>query len=78
MTITSPLSSSASTSDWISPATIFLPLPASPASSWALYRARLKVLFQGADVSVLLAFWLFGTATSLFLPCCTICSGLND
>jgi battenin len=37
-----------------------LPLPGSPASSWALYRARFRAVFQGADASVLVAFWLFG------------------
>ncbi|KXX83303.1 Protein BTN1 [Madurella mycetomatis] len=37
-----------------------LPLPGSPSSSWALYRARLAGIFHGADTSVLLAFWLFG------------------
>ncbi|OTB04547.1 hypothetical protein M426DRAFT_58371 [Hypoxylon sp. CI-4A] len=37
-----------------------LPLPGSPSSSWALYRARLASIFQNADTSVLVAFWLFG------------------
>ncbi|KAI0846518.1 Batten's disease protein Cln3 [Daldinia vernicosa] len=37
-----------------------LPIPGSPASSWALYRARLASIFQNADTSVLAAFWLFG------------------
>ncbi|RDW75738.1 hypothetical protein BP5796_06559 [Coleophoma crateriformis] len=37
-----------------------LPLPGSPGSSWAMYQARFKALFQGADASVLVAFWLFG------------------
>ncbi|RFU28238.1 hypothetical protein B7463_g8111, partial [Scytalidium lignicola] len=37
-----------------------LPLPGSPGSSWAIYKARLKAVFQGADSSVLIAFWLFG------------------
>ena len=46
-----------------------LPLPGSPGSSWALYKARLKGLFQGADSSVLVAFWLFGqfiSSSSIF------------
>ncbi|KAH7407219.1 batten's disease protein Cln3 [Cadophora sp. MPI-SDFR-AT-0126] len=37
-----------------------LPLPGSPGSSWAVYKARLGALFQGADTSVVVAFWLFG------------------
>ncbi|KAI1652861.1 Batten's disease protein Cln3 [Daldinia decipiens] len=37
-----------------------LPMPGSPSSSWALYRARLASIFQNADTSVLTAFWLFG------------------
>ena len=37
-----------------------LPLPGSPASSWAMYRARLAAIFSGADPRVCLAFWLFG------------------
>ncbi|KAJ5037912.1 uncharacterized protein L3040_006788 [Drepanopeziza brunnea f. sp. 'multigermtubi'] len=37
-----------------------LPLPGSPGSSWAMYRSRLTALFQGADASVAVAFWLFG------------------
>ncbi|KAF5869719.1 putative golgi integral membrane protein [Botrytis fragariae] len=37
-----------------------LPLPGSPGSSWAMYRARLAAIFHGADTSVLIAFWLFG------------------
>lgn len=35
-------------------------MPGSPASSWAVYRARLKALFDGADARVCAAFWLFG------------------
>ncbi|OTA90090.1 hypothetical protein M434DRAFT_398251 [Hypoxylon sp. CO27-5] len=35
-------------------------MPGSPSSSWALYRARLASIFQNADTSVLVAFWLFG------------------
>ncbi|KAI1453144.1 BTN1 protein [Annulohypoxylon moriforme] len=37
-----------------------LPMPGSPSSSWAIYRARLASVFQNADTSVLVAFWLFG------------------
>ncbi|KAH6870701.1 batten's disease protein Cln3 [Alternaria rosae] len=37
-----------------------LPMPGSPASSWAVYRARLKAIFHGADPRVCAAFWLFG------------------
>ncbi|EDN94787.1 hypothetical protein SS1G_10662 [Sclerotinia sclerotiorum 1980 UF-70] len=39
---------------------IAFPLPGSPGSSWAMYRARFKAIFHGADTSVLMAFWLFG------------------
>ncbi|KAI0880177.1 BTN1 protein [Annulohypoxylon maeteangense] len=37
-----------------------LPIPGSPSSSWAIYRARFASVFQNADTSVLVAFWLFG------------------
>lgn len=37
-----------------------LPLPGAPASSWAMYRARLKAAVDGADARVCIAFWLFG------------------
>lgn len=37
-----------------------LPLPGSPASSWAMYRARLAAIFRGAEPRVCSAFWLFG------------------
>ncbi|KAG9240555.1 CLN3 protein-domain-containing protein [Calycina marina] len=37
-----------------------LPLPGTPGSSWAAYKARFSNLFQGANSSVLVAFWLFG------------------
>lgn len=37
-----------------------LPLPGTPGSSWAVYKARFKAIFHGADTSVLVAFWLFG------------------
>ncbi|RII09003.1 hypothetical protein CUC08_Gglean007402 [Alternaria sp. MG1] len=37
-----------------------LPMPGSPASSWVVYRARLKAVFHGADPRVCAAFWLFG------------------
>ncbi|OLN81974.1 Protein BTN1-like protein 2 [Colletotrichum chlorophyti] len=38
----------------------FLPMPGSPSSSWALYRARLSALFRHADTQVIVAFWLLG------------------
>jgi hypothetical protein len=37
-----------------------LPMPGSPAASWAVYRARLRAVFDGADPRVCAAFWLFG------------------
>ncbi|KAL9603173.1 MAG: hypothetical protein Q9219_001376 [cf. Caloplaca sp. 3 TL-2023] len=37
-----------------------LPLPGSPSSSWAMFTARLRAIFSGADVRVCTAFWLFG------------------
>ncbi|KAK2627594.1 hypothetical protein QTJ16_003560 [Diplocarpon rosae] len=37
-----------------------LPLPGSPGFSWRVYKARFRALFQGADTSVVVAFWLFG------------------
>ncbi|KAI1802710.1 Batten's disease protein Cln3 [Daldinia bambusicola] len=37
-----------------------LPMPGSPSSSWALYRARLSSIFRNADTFILIAFWLFG------------------
>ncbi|KAH8687265.1 batten's disease protein Cln3 [Tricladium varicosporioides] len=42
-----------------------LPLPGSPGSSWAMYKARFKALFNGADTSVLVAFWIFGLINNL-------------
>lgn len=35
-------------------------MPGSPGASWAVYRARLKAVFDGADPRVCAAFWLFG------------------
>ncbi|KAK0705650.1 batten's disease protein Cln3 [Lasiosphaeris hirsuta] len=46
-----------------------LPLPGSPSSSWAVYRARLAGLVQNADTAVLVAFWFFG----LLLPTAAAC-----
>lgn len=43
-----------------------LPLPGSPASSWAMYRARIASIFKGADPRVCTAFWLFGKCSSIF------------
>ncbi|KAL3445120.1 CLN3 protein-domain-containing protein [Aspergillus insuetus] len=37
-----------------------LPLPGSPSSSWARFRAQFAALFHGADPKVCVAFWLFG------------------
>lgn len=37
-----------------------LPMPGSPAASWALYRARIKAAFEGADLRTCLSFFLFG------------------
>ena len=37
-----------------------LPLPGSPASSWAMFRSRLGAIFSGADPRVCAAFWSFG------------------
>ncbi|KAK6083329.1 Protein BTN1-like protein 2 [Seiridium cupressi] len=37
-----------------------LPMPGSPSSSWAIYKARLVAIFKNADNAVLVAFWLFG------------------
>ncbi|KAI0876141.1 Batten's disease protein Cln3 [Hypoxylon argillaceum] len=37
-----------------------LPMPGSPSASWALYRARIASVFQNAEASVFVAFWLFG------------------
>jgi battenin len=45
------------------------PMPGSPASSWAVYRARLKAVFHGANPRVCAAFWLFGMdMISIALP----------
>lgn len=43
-----------------------LPLPGSPGSSWDIYKARLKAPFQGANPSVVMAFWLFGAFYCLY------------
>ncbi|KAG5978123.1 battenin CLN3 protein [Claviceps digitariae] len=37
-----------------------LPLPGTPASSWAAYRARIAGLLQHHDTKVITAFWLLG------------------
>ncbi|KAL8789505.1 MAG: hypothetical protein Q9213_001118 [Squamulea squamosa] len=44
-----------------------LPLPGSPSSSWAMFRARMSAAFAGADVRVVTAFWLFGDLTCVHL-----------
>jgi battenin len=51
-----------------------LPVPGSPASSWPLYRARFRAVFQGADPFVLVAFWLFGRFISLFVTLVSLVS----
>ncbi|OMP85444.1 Protein btn1 [Diplodia seriata] len=35
-------------------------MPGTPAASWAVYRAKLRAVFEGADPRVCAAFWLFG------------------
>lgn len=48
-----------------------LPMPGSPSSSWAVYRARLSAMFRHADTQVVVAFWLLGAfalALSLVAP----------
>ncbi|KAK7730655.1 battenin CLN3 protein [Botryosphaeria dothidea] len=35
-------------------------MPGTPAASWAVYKAKLKSVFDGADPRVCAAFWLFG------------------
>ncbi|KAF2647830.1 batten's disease protein Cln3 [Lophiostoma macrostomum CBS 122681] len=35
-------------------------MPGSPGASWAVYKARFKAVFEGADPRVCAAFWLFG------------------
>ncbi|KAH6986276.1 batten's disease protein Cln3 [Ilyonectria sp. MPI-CAGE-AT-0026] len=37
-----------------------LPMPGSPSSSWAVYRARMASIFGHSDTKVVAAFWLFG------------------
>ncbi|KAN0112337.1 batten's disease protein Cln3 [Hyaloscypha variabilis] len=53
-----------------------LPLPGSPGSSWAIYKARFRAIFQGADASVLIAFWLFGVINNVCYV--IILSAAND
>lgn len=42
-----------------------LPMPGTPAASWAVYRAKFKSIFDGADPRVCAAFWLFGKPTCI-------------
>ncbi|KAB2579675.1 Protein btn1 [Lasiodiplodia theobromae] len=35
-------------------------MPGTPAASWAVYKAKFKSVFEGADPRVCAAFWLFG------------------
>lgn len=39
-------------------------MPGTAGASWSGYKARFRAIFHGADPKVLVAFWLFGTATS--------------
>lgn len=41
-----------------------LPMPGSPSSSWAVYRARLASILGHSDTKVVAAFWLFGQSQS--------------
>ncbi|TGJ83014.1 hypothetical protein E0Z10_g5752 [Xylaria hypoxylon] len=43
-------------------------MPGSPSASWDLYKARLASVFQHSDISVFVAFWLFGTYMSSLPP----------
>ena len=43
---------------------IRLPLPGTPSSSLAVYKARFKAAFVGADPRICAAFWIFGLASS--------------
>ncbi|KAK3370767.1 batten's disease protein Cln3 [Lasiosphaeria ovina] len=42
-----------------------LPLPGSPSSSWALFRARVASFSRKSDTPVLVAFWLFGLVNNV-------------
>ncbi|PKS10893.1 hypothetical protein jhhlp_002651 [Lomentospora prolificans] len=37
-----------------------LPMPGTPGSSWAIYKARIKALWKNSEATVVVAFWLFG------------------
>lgn len=37
-----------------------LPMPGSPSSSWAVYKARIAAVLGHKDMKVIVAFWLFG------------------
>ena len=43
------------------PSDDMLPFPGTPSSSWAMWKSRLKAIFEAADPRVCTAFWLFGT-----------------
>lgn len=40
-----------------------LPMPGTPSSSWAVYRARLRAILSHSDLAVVVAFWLFGASS---------------
>lgn len=44
-----------------------LPLPGAPSSSWPMYKARLRAVFEGTNPRSFLAFWLFGMDTTPFV-----------
>jgi battenin len=54
------------------------PLPGSPGSSWAMYKEKFRAIFRGADPSVLVAFWLFGTYSLFPLASLTLPGVINN
>lgn len=44
---------------------LILPLPGSPASSWAVYCARVKAVFQNTKTAVFISFWLLGLVNNV-------------
>ncbi|GAB7360336.1 hypothetical protein MBLNU230_g8295t1 [Neophaeotheca triangularis] len=40
-------------------------MPGAPSSSWPLYKARLRTRFEGANLRVCAAFWLFGLINNI-------------
>jgi len=45
-----------------------LPMPGSPSSSLALYRARLAAICKSTDTAVFAAFWFFGASHEPLRP----------